>query len=65
MSWVDINGRAKIGDCRITSKIHVHPDGIGYFEKGSLVKVIAVHSQDGYTIADLSGHVIEKIGWII
>ena len=65
MSWVDIKNKPKVGDWVLTSKIHSHPGGIGYFEKGSLVQITAAHPKDGYTISDLAGHVIEKIGWMI
>lgn len=65
MSWIEIKERVKVGEWVQTKEIHSHLSGHGYFEKGSLVQVIAVHPSDGYTISDLSGHVIEKIGWII
>ena len=65
MSWVEIKSKLKVGDWVQTTKIHSHPSGIGYFEKGSLVQIVSVNRQDGYTISDVSGHTVEKIGWIV
>ena len=65
MSWIELKGKAKVGEWVQTTQVHSHPAGLGYFEKGSLVQVIAVHPIDGYSISDISGHVVEKIGWII
>ena len=65
MSWIEIKSKPKIGDWIMTTKIHEDSSGKGYFEKGSLVQIIAIHPKDGYTISDISGNSVSKIGWII
>ncbi len=65
MAWVETKKQIRVGDWVETTKIHRHPSNIGYFERGSLVKVIAIDPMRGYSIEDGDGHRILEIGWII
>lgn len=66
MAWIEQEvKRIKVGDYVTTTKIHKHPWGMGYFEKGSKVKITAIDDMRGYSIADDEGHSITEIGWVI
>lgn len=61
MSFVKHN-TINIGD---TVKTTVkHENFAGYFEEGTLVKVINI-SERGYDIEDMDGNRILEIGWVI
>lgn len=65
MAWVEQKKKIEVGDYVITTKKHKHPCGIGYFEKGTRVKVTEIDNMRGYSIADDEGHSITEIGWVI
>ena len=65
MAWVETKKQIRVGDWVETKTVHKHPSGIGYFERGSLVKVIDIDPMRGYSIEDGDGHRITEIGWII
>ena len=65
MAWVEQKKKIEVGDTVITTKVHKHPCGMGYFEKGTPVKVTSIDDMRGYSIADDEGHEICEIGWTI
>ena len=65
MAWVEQKKKIEVGDYVITTKKHKHPCGIGYFEKGTRVKVTAIDNMRGYSIEDDEGHSIAELGWTI
>lgn len=65
MAWVEQKRKIEVGDRVITTRKHNHPFGIGYFEKGTEVKVTAIDDMRGYSIEDDEGHAITEIGWVI
>ena len=65
MAWIETKKKIEVGDYVITTKKHQHPFGIGYFEKGTPVRVTAIDDMRGYSIADDEGHQICEIGWTI
>lgn len=65
MAWVETKKQIRVGDWVETTKVHKHPCGTGYFERGSLVKVINIDPMRGYSIEDGDGHRITEIGWVI
>ena len=67
MAWVETKKKKKIelGDYVVTTRKHNHPCGIGYFEKGTLVKVTDIDNMRGYSIEDDEGHTLIEIGWVI
>ena len=61
MAFVKYNS-IKIGD---TVKTTVkHSNLVGYFEEGTIVKVIGITDR-GYDIEDEEGNKILEIGWVI
>jgi len=66
MAWVDTSKpEKKVGSWVKTTKIHRSPTGQGYFERGTLVQIIAIDNMRGYSIADDKGHMICELGWTI
>lgn len=65
MAWVEQRRKIEVGDRVVTTRKHKHPCGIGYFEKGTEVKVTAIDDMRGYSIEDDEGHSITEIGWVI
>lgn len=52
----------KIGD--IVKTTIKHANGAGYFEEGTIVKIIDITNR-GYDIEDEEGNKILEIGWVI
>ncbi|MBQ3944140.1 MAG: hypothetical protein II670_00825 [Alphaproteobacteria bacterium] len=65
MAWVAQRRKIEVGDRVVTTRTHRHPCGIGYFEKGTEVKVTAIDDMRGYSIEDDDGHSIAEVGWVI
>lgn len=65
MAWVAQRRKIEVGDRVVTTRKHIHPWGIGYFEVGTEVKVTAIDNMRGYSIEDDDGHAITEIGWVI
>ena len=65
MAWIEQKRKIEVGDRVVTTRLHKHPCGIGYFEKGTEVKVTAIDDMRGYSIEDDEGHSITEIGWVI
>ena len=61
MSFVKYDS-IKIGD--IVKTTVKHESSTGYFEEGTLVKVIGI-SERGYDIGDMDGNRVIEIGWEI
>ena len=61
MAFIKYNS-PKIGDTVITTV--KHENFAGYFEKGTMVKVIDI-GERGYNIEDEDGNKMTEIGWTI
>lgn len=53
----------KVGELAVTTI--KHEAFSGFFEVGSLVKIIAIDPIRGYDIEDDKGNIVREIGWVI